>query len=110
MSEDVSGTPLFLHGRVVDLDGNPVPGAVLDVWQADDDGLYETQHPEVDEARLRAKYTAREDGSFAIRTVARWATPSRWTARSATSSPAPTSPSTGRRTSTCCWPSPASGR
>lgn len=70
MSEDVSGTPLFLHGRVVDLDGNPVGGAVLDVWQADDDGLYETQHPEVDEARLRAKYTAREDGAFAIRTVA----------------------------------------
>jgi hydroxyquinol 1,2-dioxygenase len=70
MSEGVRGTPLFLHGKVVDLEGNAVGGAVLDVWQADDDGLYESQHAEVDEARLRAKYTAREDGAFAIRTVA----------------------------------------
>jgi hydroxyquinol 1,2-dioxygenase len=69
MSEGVAGTPLFVHGTVRDLSGNPVPGAVLDVWQADGDGMYEAQL-EVDEARLRAKYAAREDGSYCIRTVA----------------------------------------
>jgi hydroxyquinol 1,2-dioxygenase len=46
-----------------------VPGAVLDVWQADQDGAYEAQL-EVDEARLRAKYTSREDGTYCIRTIA----------------------------------------
>ena len=45
-------------------------GAVLDLWQADNDGLYESQHADVDEARLRAKYTTREDGSYCVRTVA----------------------------------------
>jgi hydroxyquinol 1,2-dioxygenase len=70
MSQGLPGTPLFFTGVVRDLDGNPVPGAVLDLWQADNEGLYESQHADVDEARLRAKYTTREDGSYCVRTVA----------------------------------------
>jgi hydroxyquinol 1,2-dioxygenase len=70
MSEGVPGTPLFIHGTVRDLDGNPVAGGVLDVWQADTEGAYESQLPEVDEARLRAKYTTREDGGYCVRTIA----------------------------------------
>jgi hydroxyquinol 1,2-dioxygenase len=69
MSEGLTGTPLYLHGTVRDLAGELVPGAVLDVWQADTEGLYESQHPEIDEARLRAKYTTREDGSYCVRTI-----------------------------------------
>jgi hydroxyquinol 1,2-dioxygenase len=70
MSEGLPGTPLYLHGTVRDLEGNPVAGAVLDVWQADTEGAYESQVPDVDEARLRAKYTTREDGSYCVRTIA----------------------------------------
>jgi hydroxyquinol 1,2-dioxygenase len=70
MSDGVAGRPLYLHGTVRDLDGNPVPGAVLDVWQADTEGAYEAQVPDIDEARLRAKYTTREDGSYCVRTIA----------------------------------------
>ena len=69
MSDGVAGTPLFVHGTVRDLSGAPVGGALLDVWQADGDGMYESQL-EVDEARLRAKYSSREDGSYCVRTVA----------------------------------------
>jgi hydroxyquinol 1,2-dioxygenase len=69
MSEGLPGTPLFIVGRVTDLAGRPIPGAVLDVWQADVDGVYEAQLPEVDEARLRAKYRARPDGSYCVRTI-----------------------------------------
>jgi hydroxyquinol 1,2-dioxygenase len=68
MSEGVPGTPLYVNGTVRDLEGKPIPGAVLDVWQADPEGAYEAQL-EVDEARLRAKYAAREDGSYCVRTV-----------------------------------------
>jgi hydroxyquinol 1,2-dioxygenase len=59
MSDGVPGTPLYVCGTVRDLDGNPVAGGVLDVWQADAEGAYESQ-VDVDEARLRAKYTTRE--------------------------------------------------
>ncbi len=69
MSDGLPGTALFISGTVRDLDGKPVAGAVLDVWQADGDGMYEAQL-RVDEARLRAKYTSREDGSYCVRTVA----------------------------------------
>jgi hydroxyquinol 1,2-dioxygenase len=70
MSQGLSGTPLYLHGAVRDLAGNPVAGGVLDVWQADTEGAYEAQIPDIDEARLRAKYTTREDGSYCLRTIA----------------------------------------
>jgi hydroxyquinol 1,2-dioxygenase len=69
MSQGLPGVPLFIGGTVRSLDGSPVGGAVLDVWQADEDGAYEAQLA-VDEARLRAKYTAREDGTYCIRTIA----------------------------------------
>jgi hydroxyquinol 1,2-dioxygenase len=70
MSDGVPGTPLYIHGTVRDLAGTPVGGGVLDIWQADTDGAYESQVPDVDEARLRAKYTTRGDGSYCLRTVA----------------------------------------
>jgi hydroxyquinol 1,2-dioxygenase len=70
MSDGLPGTPLYVHGTVRDLDGAPVAGAVLDVWQADNEGLYESQHADVDEARLRAKYRTRDDGGYCLRTVA----------------------------------------
>jgi hydroxyquinol 1,2-dioxygenase len=70
MSDGVPGTPLYVHGVVRDLEGEPVAGGVLDVWQADTEGAYESQIPDIDEARLRAKYTTREDGSYCLRTIA----------------------------------------
>ena len=70
MSQGLPGTPLLVHGTVRDLAGNPVPGAVLDIWQADAEGAYESQVADVDEARLRAKYTTREDGGYCVRTIA----------------------------------------
>ncbi|MFJ8604382.1 dioxygenase [Streptomyces shenzhenensis] len=70
MSDGIPGTPLFVTGKVTDTEGRPVADAVLDVWQADADGAYEAQLPEVDEARLRARYRTAADGSYCIRTIA----------------------------------------
>jgi len=69
MSQGLPGTPLYVTGTVRDLDGKAVGGAVLDVWQADTDGAYEAQL-DVDEARLRAKYTSKGDGTYCVRTIA----------------------------------------
>ncbi|MGW4057056.1 dioxygenase family protein [Amycolatopsis sp. NPDC004747] len=70
MSDGLPGTPLYITGTVRGLDGFPVVGAVLDVWQADEEGAYESQLPDIDEARLRAKYTSRADGTYCVRTIA----------------------------------------
>ena len=50
-----AGTPLDLSGRVLDSQGAPIPGALVEIWQADSAGLYD--HP-------RAPDTASFDRTF----------------------------------------------
>ncbi|WP_207484430.1 dioxygenase family protein [Arenibaculum pallidiluteum] len=69
MAGDASGEPCFVTGVVRDLDGNPVPGAVLDVWQADGDGVYEAQMAGREEPLLRGIYRSGPDGRYCVRTV-----------------------------------------
>lgn len=39
-----SGQPCWVEGTVTDTAGNPVPGARIEVWEADDDGFYDVQY------------------------------------------------------------------
>src|SRR5262249_10408997 len=39
------GEPTYLSGRVIDVDGKPIAGATLDVWQTDSEGMYDVQRP-----------------------------------------------------------------
>lgn len=43
IANGASGTPCWVTGTVTDTTGAPVAGARLDVWEADDDGLYDVQ-------------------------------------------------------------------
>lgn len=69
LRENEPGDALFLSGQVRDTDGNPMPGALLDIWHADDNGLYSNIDPSVPEYNLRGKVYADEDGRFEVRTV-----------------------------------------
>jgi hydroxyquinol 1,2-dioxygenase len=69
MADGAPGTPCFVTGKVTDLDGRPVGGAVLDIWQTDGEGLYEAQRPGKDQY-MRAIYRTKPDGSYSVRTVA----------------------------------------
>ena len=42
---DGKGEPCLVTGRVRGPAGAPVPGATVDVWQANDDGFYDVQQP-----------------------------------------------------------------
>jgi catechol 1,2-dioxygenase len=66
IAERPAGRPAWVHGRVLDVDGNPLAGAELDVWQNGDDRLYAVQDPEAPEHHLRGRFRTREDGSFAF--------------------------------------------
>ncbi|MGW3562564.1 dioxygenase family protein [Streptomyces sp. NPDC000941] len=44
MAAGAPGEPCWVEGTVTDTDGNPVPGARLEVWEADKDGLYDVQY------------------------------------------------------------------
>lgn len=69
MAKGAPGIPTFITGTVRDLDGKPIAGAVLDLWQTDGEGLYEAQKG-VDEPWMRGLYHSQTDGSYAVRTVA----------------------------------------
>jgi len=43
-SEGATGERITIQGRLLDGDGQPVPDAILEIWQADADGRY--HHPE----------------------------------------------------------------
>lgn len=64
--ESDAGVPALVHGRVLDLNGEPVAGAEVDVWQNGDDQLYAVQRPEAPEDHLRGRFITREDGSYAF--------------------------------------------
>jgi hydroxyquinol 1,2-dioxygenase len=64
-----AGTPTWVHGRVLDLDGNPIASAELDVWQNGDDRLYAVQKPDGPEDHLRGRFRTRDDGSYAFLAV-----------------------------------------
>jgi hydroxyquinol 1,2-dioxygenase len=66
MIEQSAGTPTWVYGHVRDLEGAPIPGAELDVWQNGDDRLYAVQSPESPEDHLRGRFLTREDGSYAF--------------------------------------------
>lgn len=42
---DGKGEPCLYEGRVLDLEGNPIAGAVVDVWSDSVDGFYDVQQP-----------------------------------------------------------------
>lgn len=37
------GEYMYVHGKVLDTKGNPIPGATIDTWETDGQGLYDTQ-------------------------------------------------------------------
>jgi len=66
---DTKGTPAIISGRVLDLLGRPIAGALLDVWQADSTGRYDSQYAETSELHMRGRFRTDADGRFLIRTV-----------------------------------------
>ena len=63
------GPRLVFKGYVRDLEGNPVQGAVVDVWHSSPVGLYENQDPTQAEMNLRGKFSTAADGSFGFVSV-----------------------------------------
>src|ERR1700728_5155721 len=52
---DTVGIPTLVSGRVLDLDGKPIAGALLDVWQTQSNGLYDSQDASVGGMHMRGK-------------------------------------------------------
>jgi protocatechuate 3,4-dioxygenase beta subunit len=45
IANGAKGQPCYVSGTVRGTDGTPVPGARIEVWEADEDGFYDVQYP-----------------------------------------------------------------
>ncbi|OBA57765.1 hydroxyquinol 1,2-dioxygenase [Mycobacterium sp. 1100029.7] len=71
ISNGVAGTPMFVTGRLVDEQGNPIGKAHVDTWHSDGTGYYDVQQTEQlhGEFAMRALLTTDDDGKFWYRSI-----------------------------------------
>ncbi|KAL4955881.1 Intradiol ring-cleavage dioxygenase [Aspergillus filifer] len=61
------GEMVFMHGQVMDfVTKKPLVGAVVEVWQASTNGLYEQQDADQEEFNLRGKFKTDEEGRYSF--------------------------------------------
>lgn len=63
ISGGAAGEPAWIEGVVTDISGQPIPGARIEVWEADEEGLYDVQHDEY-EVYGRAHLYSGNEGEY----------------------------------------------
>jgi protocatechuate 3,4-dioxygenase beta subunit len=66
---DTHGMPSVVFGRVLDSAGQPIAGAILDVWQANSEGFYDSQLPNSNELHMRGIFRTGADGRYIVKTT-----------------------------------------
>ncbi|WP_127114461.1 dioxygenase [Shimia sediminis] len=68
ISLDGKGQSCLFEGRVLDLEGNPVEGARVDVWCDNEDGYYDVQQPGIQPKwNNRGVFTTGSDGKYSFK-------------------------------------------
>ncbi|WP_282358338.1 catechol 1,2-dioxygenase [Pseudomonas sp. PS01303] len=68
-SEDGVATVMFLQGQVLDLHGQPLAGATVDVWHANTKGTYSFFDPSQSEYNLRRRIITDAEGRYRARSI-----------------------------------------
>ncbi|MDR2334529.1 MAG: intradiol ring-cleavage dioxygenase [Burkholderiaceae bacterium] len=69
ISNGARGVPCEVRGTVRGLDGKPIANALIDVWQSDEDGLYDVQHSDIDGAQARGILHSDSEGRYHFRSI-----------------------------------------
>ncbi len=67
---DHKGEDMVISGRILDTEGKPIADAVIDVWQANDEGFYDVQQKGIQpDFNLRGVFRTGADGKYWFRAV-----------------------------------------
>ncbi|MGV1837331.1 intradiol ring-cleavage dioxygenase [Rhizobium rhizogenes] len=67
---DQKGEDMFISGRILATDGQPIENAIIDVWQANDEGFYDVQQQGVQpDFNLRGVFRTGANGRYWFRAV-----------------------------------------
>ena len=69
MRDGEPGTPLLFQGQITNVAGEPLQGAKVEIWHADDLGFYSQFAPDLPEWNLRGTVLADDEGRFQVHTV-----------------------------------------
>jgi hydroxyquinol 1,2-dioxygenase len=64
IANGASGQPCLIQGTIRSVAGEPVPDALIEVWQADDDGLYDVQRADLDSPQARGRLRSDAEGRY----------------------------------------------
>ena len=64
LGEGVPGEPALYCGRVTDIEGRPLAGALLDVWSGDGEGNYDVQLSDPPKMRGRGRLRTDDEGRY----------------------------------------------
>jgi protocatechuate 3,4-dioxygenase beta subunit len=67
--EKPTAEELVIHGQITDTHGVPVPGALIQVWQTSERGLYDLQERNGESMDMRGNFRADATGHYYFRTV-----------------------------------------
>lgn len=67
---DEKGEDMLVWGKVTDVEGNPLEGVKIDVWQANDEGFYDVQQKGIQpDFNLRGVFRTGPDGKYWFKAV-----------------------------------------
>jgi hydroxyquinol 1,2-dioxygenase len=67
---NIAGDSVLVSGKISDMEGTPIAGALLDIWQATGEGFYDLQLESLDgEMGLRGKIRSDSQGCYTFRTI-----------------------------------------
>ncbi len=69
VSNGAKGAPCWVEGRILGLEGEPIPNATINVWQADDDGLYDVQYEDLGHSQARGILKSDAEGRYYFKTI-----------------------------------------
>ncbi|CAG7557601.1 unnamed protein product [Fusarium equiseti] len=69
ISQDPDGEPLLVLCTLKDIDGKPIDGASIDVWETDSKGFYDVQHADRNGPDGRAVLKSDSEGNFWFKAI-----------------------------------------
>jgi hydroxyquinol 1,2-dioxygenase len=60
---------LAFYGQVTDANRRPIRNASVEVWQTDEEGLYDVQRPEFSESDLRGRFYTNDAGMYYLQSI-----------------------------------------
>ncbi|TBU65983.1 aromatic compound dioxygenase [Dichomitus squalens] len=69
IASEGKGEYMYVEGRVLSVDGTPIPNATVETWETDANGFYDTQYTTRDRPDCRGRLHSDQDGHFGYRAV-----------------------------------------